>query len=61
MQLIEVSGARLSVKQADILHFIKDFVREEGYAPSIREIQEGCGISSSSVVAFISPRAARTA
>lgn len=33
-----------------ILKFIKSFIDRNGYAPSIREIQDGCGVSSTSVV-----------
>jgi len=42
----------LSVKQMSILRFIRDFIREHDYPPSIRDIQDGCGISSTSVVDY---------
>lgn len=42
----------LSPKQQKILQFIRDFVREKEYPPSIRDIQIGCGISSTSVVDY---------
>ena len=42
----------LSSKQQAILRFIRDFVREKDYPPSIRDIQEGCDISSTSVVDY---------
>jgi len=42
----------LSPKQQKILQFIRDFVREKDYPPSIRDIQVGCGISSTSVVDY---------
>lgn len=42
----------LSLKQLDMLRFIKAFIRENDYPPSIREIQVGCGISSTSVVDY---------
>jgi repressor LexA len=42
----------LSPKQQKILQFIRDFVREKDYPPSIRDIQIGCGISSTSVVDY---------
>ncbi len=42
----------LSPKQHDILAFLRDFVEEKDYPPSIRDIQEGCGISSTSVVDY---------
>ncbi|HLF79819.1 MAG TPA: transcriptional repressor LexA [Dehalococcoidia bacterium] len=42
----------LSSKQQAILRFIRDFIREKDYPPSIRDIQDGCGISSTSVVDY---------
>lgn len=39
-------------KQEKILAFIQSFVREKGYGPSVRDIQHGCQISSTSVVAY---------
>src|SRR5687768_16587462 len=42
----------LSAKQQSILRFIRDFLREKDYPPSIRDIQEGCDISSTSVVDY---------
>jgi repressor LexA len=42
----------LSVKQMSILRFIREFIREHDYPPSIRDIQDGCGISSTSVVDY---------
>lgn len=42
----------LSPKQQKILAYIRDFLREKDYPPSIRDIQEGCGISSTSVVDY---------
>ena len=42
----------LSLKQEDIINFITDFLRDKGYPPSIRDIAAGCGISSTSVVAY---------
>jgi repressor LexA len=42
----------LSAKQQSILRFIRDFIREHDYPPSIRDIQEACGISSTSVVDY---------
>jgi repressor LexA len=46
------SAKSLSTKQSAILHFIRDFIREHDYPPSIRDIQDGCGISSTSVVDY---------
>ncbi len=42
----------LSEKQENILDFIKKFIAEEGYPPTIREIQKSCNISSTSVVFY---------
>ncbi|MCX7911890.1 MAG: transcriptional repressor LexA [Dehalococcoidales bacterium] len=42
----------LSEKQERILSFIERFIRENGYPPSIRDIQAGCRISSTSVVDY---------
>jgi repressor LexA len=42
----------LSSKQQAILRFIRDFIHEKDYPPSIRDIQDGCGISSTSVVDY---------
>src|SRR6185436_9220348 len=42
----------LSSKQQSILRFIRDFLREKDYPPSIRDIQLGCDISSTSVVDY---------
>jgi repressor LexA len=46
------TGKSLSAKQNSILRFIRDFIREHDYPPSIRDIQDGCGISSTSVVDY---------
>ncbi len=42
----------LSTKQQKILEFLRRFIREKDYPPSIRDIQEACGISSTSVVDY---------
>lgn len=42
----------LSGKQQSILRFIREFIRDKDYPPSIRDIQDGCGISSTSVVDY---------
>jgi len=43
---------KLSVKQEKILNFMRQFLDENAYPPSIRDIQHGCGISSTSVVDY---------
>ncbi|MCK9520223.1 MAG: transcriptional repressor LexA [Dehalococcoidia bacterium] len=42
----------LSGKQAQILEFLRQFIDDKDYPPSIRDIQEGCDISSTSVVDY---------
>ncbi len=42
----------LSAKQRRILEFIRGFIDEHDYPPSIRQIQEACHISSTSVVDY---------
>jgi len=42
----------LSTKQKAILEFIRHFIRDKDYPPSIRDIQLGCQISSTSVVDY---------
>ncbi|MQA00274.1 MAG: repressor LexA [Dehalococcoidia bacterium] len=42
----------LSEKQQGILQFLEDFIAEHDYPPSIRDIQHGCDISSTSVVDY---------
>lgn len=41
---------RLTKRQAQILDFIRDRMRTKGYPPSVREIGEAVGLSSSSTV-----------
>lgn len=41
-----------SPKQAAILQFMRDFIDEHDYPPSIRDIQVGCDVSSTSVVDY---------
>ena len=42
----------LSAKQRRILGFIDHFLVDRGYPPTIRDIQSGCGVSSTSVVDY---------
>ncbi|MBX5490909.1 MAG: transcriptional repressor LexA [Chloroflexi bacterium] len=42
----------LSARQRQILDFIREFVHERGYPPTIRDIGQGLGISSTSVVDY---------
>lgn len=41
---------KLSPRQKDILDFLSDFIRRNGYPPSVREIGDAVGLSSSSTV-----------
>jgi len=43
---------KLSDKQRRIIRYIDGFLSEKGYPPTIRDIQKGCGISSTSVVDY---------
>ena len=43
---------RRSDKQERILDFLREFLAQHDYPPSIRDIQAGCGISSTSVVDY---------
>ncbi len=42
----------LSPKQEQIVEFLRSFIEDKDYPPSIRDIQDGCGISSTSVVDY---------
>ena len=42
----------LSERQQNILDFINQFLDEDGFPPTIREIQKSCDISSTSVVSY---------
>ena len=42
---------KLTKKQLAVLDFLQDFMDENGYSPSYREIQAGLGLSSVSAVA----------
>jgi len=49
---MSVSTRKLSERQKNILKYIEDYVDERGYPPSIREIGDKVGISSTSVVDY---------
>jgi repressor LexA len=42
----------LSVKQQQIIDFIRNFLADKGYPPTVRDIVNGCRISSTSVVDY---------
>jgi repressor LexA len=44
------SGDKLSSRQQQVLDFLRRFIRENGYPPSVREIGEAVGLSSPSSV-----------
>ena len=41
---------RISKTRLNILNYIRSFLQEKGYAPTVRDIVRGCSISTSSVV-----------
>ena len=43
---------KLSIRQEQILGFIRDFMDEYQFPPTVRDIQSGCEISSTSVVDY---------
>ncbi|MFL7791420.1 MAG: transcriptional repressor LexA [Anaerolineae bacterium] len=45
-------GENLSKRQQKIVEFLNEYVEENGYPPSIREIGAAAGISSTSVVSY---------
>src|SRR3954453_4108191 len=49
---MSVSVKKLSERQKNILKYIEEYVDERGYPPSIREIGDRVGISSTSVVDY---------
>lgn len=44
--------SELTPRRQQILQFIRDFVEEKGYSPTVRDIAKGCGISSPSAVQY---------
>ena len=44
--------ARTSTKQEEILHYITQFIGENGYAPSVREIGAAVGLRSTATVSY---------
>jgi repressor LexA len=51
-RLVAAMADGLSEKQQRILRFLEEFIAEHDYPPSIRDIQTGCDISSTSVVDY---------
>ena len=44
--------ARTSNKRQEILAFVKNYFKENGYAPSVRDIKDGVGLSSTASVHY---------
>ncbi len=42
----------ISAKQQQILKYVADFIRDRGYAPSVREVAKSCAISSPSIAQY---------
>lgn len=42
----------LTARQLQILSFVQGYIERHGYAPSIRDIMAGCGITSTYVVTY---------
>jgi repressor LexA len=53
MAMTSVSDQPLTWRQGKTFAFIRDFAAEHGYAPSIREIGQAAGLSSTSSVAWV--------
>jgi len=47
-----VAVKALSLKQQQILEFIRRFWQERGYPPTIRDVVAGCSLSSTSVADY---------
>src|SRR5574341_2197311 len=47
-----MSDVKLSTRQEAMLEFIEQFLNENGYPPTIREIGKACNITSTSVVNY---------
>ena len=47
-----MANKSISLKQERIINFVTEFLQDKGYPPTIRDIAAGCGISSTSVVAY---------
>ncbi|MEN8614230.1 transcriptional repressor LexA [Dehalogenimonas sp. THU2] len=42
----------LSAKQKKVLDYLTRFTEEHGYAPSVRDVAEGCGLNSATVAQY---------
>ena len=47
-----MAAKAISRKQRQIINFIRQYLRDNGYPPSVRDIVNGCNISSTSVVVY---------
>ncbi len=50
--MIQLTDTTISPRQRAIFNFIRSFIEQNNYPPSIRDIVNGCGISSTSVAAY---------
>ena len=48
---VSIMSTKLTKKQLAILNFLEDFIEENGYSPTYREIQAEMGLASVSAVA----------
>jgi repressor LexA len=51
-ELSDAADSELTRRQLEILQFIEDFARRNGYGPTHREIGEAVGLASPSSVAY---------
>ena len=42
----------LTERQQTILRFVRGFIEENGFSPTIREITDGCGMRTTSVTSY---------
>lgn len=50
--MVKRQSTELTTKQRRILEYLREYIGERRYPPSVREIMRGCGISSTSVVFY---------
>jgi repressor LexA len=46
----ESEGLETTARQRQVLRYIRDSIRENGYAPSVRELCESLGVESTSAM-----------
>ena len=45
-------GKKLSERQRKVFTFLEDFIDDNGYPPTVREIMNGIGLTSTSLVTY---------